>query len=966
MDTVPALHPADETLHAYGLGKLDDPSAEEVNRHLEACPDCRRRVAEMSADSFLGRVRDGHRGQGMSTVGPSRIDATRSHVGAGTPPPPAAETLPPGLADHPDYEIKRELGRGGMGVVYLAHNRLMGRDEVLKVMGREIVARPGLLDRFLREIRAVARLRHPNIVTAYSAVRIEESIVFAMEHVEGLDLSKLVKIKGPMPVAHACYFIHQAALGLQHAHEEGLVHRDIKPGNLILSRKGDRATVKVLDFGLAKATREAKVDSALTHAGQALGTPDYIAPEQILDASTADIRADIYSLGGTLFYLLTGRPPFLAASLYDLYQAHISRDADPLNLLRPEVPAELAALVAKMMAKDPSRRFPTPVEVADALKPFFRKGNQPPAPVTEVSQGGHSIPDQSRPRAVSAPTQPATGMRPASPPRPSVEPSRPESMWASLVDFRETERSIEGLSPTPTAPSKRPPRHIRGVAIAAAASLVGLVLMGVLIKIRNQDGTVTTIEAPEGAKVVVEGRSEDVEFRPLDEVDRADTRDEATVRFEDSDGDAATGSVGSEFVSLFNGEDFTGWTFPFGNEADWSVTQDGVIRGVASEANSTLATARTDYADFELRMLVRTTDIANKHFVFRCVGSAEDERNYRFVTGGIKVDGEIDPLGGFRIKNGGPLDTPNFDMYGIRVITAPTMQPMTKDLWHEVRITAIGNIFRMVVDGREVAAFEDLESRLSEGRIDFRLRNGATLEIREVEIRKLTVGTPPVPPADEPYASLFNGATLDGWRFPCGNRSAWSVEDGCLVGRENGELSIITTDRSDYRDFRLRMEVQNLNEFVKSVYLRADIGPETLSSYHFSLGGLAPAIRKLKPLGTYSVVTGGSPIDPSQFSTDDTLELTSPTLQLLSSEEWHVIEIEAVGHTFRMSVDGREISAFQDTRARYDEGRIGFRLGGGGLVKFRKIEIQELDEEGKTLVSTVKEVSGDEPFTPPV
>ena len=272
----------------------------------------------MSADSFLGRVRDAQKPAGQSTSGQSQPGGTQSDKGTNAPAPPPADTLPPGLADHPDYEIKRELGRGGMGVVYLAHNTLMGRDEVLKVMGRHIMERPGVLERFLREIRAVAKLRHPNIVTAYHATRLGESIVFAMEYVEGLDLSKLVKAKGPLPVAHACNFVYQAALGLQHAHEEGLVHRDIKPGNLMLSRKGDKATVKVLDFGLAKATREEKVDGGLTSEGQALGTPDFIAPEQILDAPSADIRADIYSLGGTLYYLLTGRPPFQANSLYDI------------------------------------------------------------------------------------------------------------------------------------------------------------------------------------------------------------------------------------------------------------------------------------------------------------------------------------------------------------------------------------------------------------------------------------------------------------------------------------------------------------------------------------------------------------------------------------------------------------------------------------------------------------------------
>ena len=167
-----------------------------------------------------------------------------------------------------------------------------------------------MLDRFLREIRSAAKLHHPNIVTAYSAIRLGESLVLAMEYVEGLDLAKLVKASGPLPVAHACYFIYQAALGLQHAHEHGMVHRDIKPANLMLAREGKKAIVKVLDFGLAKVTSEGQVDGGLTHEGQMLGTPDYIAPEQIRDAQSADIRADIYSLGCTLYYLLTGGPPF--------------------------------------------------------------------------------------------------------------------------------------------------------------------------------------------------------------------------------------------------------------------------------------------------------------------------------------------------------------------------------------------------------------------------------------------------------------------------------------------------------------------------------------------------------------------------------------------------------------------------------------------------------------------------------
>jgi len=300
-----SIHPSDQTLRAYGVGKLDGTLAESVNSHLSGCGECRERVAEMSHDTFLGRLRDGHaRPESPAPVGApygamSITEARRSSIG-----PPPASALPPGLAELRDYEILRELGRGGMGVVYLAQNKLMGRKEVLKVVSRELMDRRGVLDRFLREIRNAAQLHHPNIVTAYSAIRAGESVVFAMECVEGYDLAQLVKGQGTLPVAHACNFIYQAALGLQYAHQKGMVHRDIKPSNLILAREGKKPVVKVLDFGLAKATREGPADRALTHEGQMLGTPDYIAPEQSLDAQKADIRADIYSLGCTIYYLL--------------------------------------------------------------------------------------------------------------------------------------------------------------------------------------------------------------------------------------------------------------------------------------------------------------------------------------------------------------------------------------------------------------------------------------------------------------------------------------------------------------------------------------------------------------------------------------------------------------------------------------------------------------------------------------
>jgi len=236
-----------------------------------------------------------------------------------------------------------------------------------------------------------------------------------MEYVEGHDLATYVRGQGALPVAHACNFIYQAARGLQFAHEKGMVHRDIKPSNLILARHGKHPVVKVLDFGLAKAIREGPVDKSLTHEGQMLGTPDYIAPEQSLDAATADIRADIYSLGCTLSYLLTGGPPYQGTSLYEVLQAHHSIEAKPLNLVRPDVPRDLAAVVGKMMAKDPASRYQAPGEVAQELKPFFKQGGAAPTRLkADVSGADEPAESHMIPRPKTESVLPATGPAPAS------------------------------------------------------------------------------------------------------------------------------------------------------------------------------------------------------------------------------------------------------------------------------------------------------------------------------------------------------------------------------------------------------------------------------------------------------------------------------------------------------------------------------------------------------------------------
>jgi serine/threonine protein kinase len=504
VDAPAKVHPTDETLSSFGLGKLDDAAAESVSRHIERCPQCRKRVAEMPDDSFLGRFRSAGQGDKSLAV-QSQLSEPQAVSATGTQVPPPPGTIPPALTGHATYEIKRELGRGGMGVVYLAHNKLMGRDEVLKVVGAHLLNRKGVLDRFLREVRSAAKLHHPNIVTAYSALPIGDSLALSMEYVEGDDLAQLVSAKGPLPVPQACNFVYQAALGLQHAHERGMVHRDIKPSNLMLARDGKKAVIKVLDFGLAKVTSEGLAERGLTHDGQMLGTPEYIAPEQIKNARLADIRADIYSLGCTLYYLLAGGTPFHGESLWDLYQAHFSMEAGPLNLVRPDVPVELAALVAKMMAKEPERRFQTPGEVAQALVPFFKAGTNP-AVGHRIGNFRSQQAESPRPPAASAsarqPTSP--GASSAIPQQQALKPNPEGVAWERLIELGEPDQLTIAATASSGAKSRIVPEHLIGLArmkrppsrwrlMSTAVLSLAVISLGVIIYIATDNGRIKIV-----------------------------------------------------------------------------------------------------------------------------------------------------------------------------------------------------------------------------------------------------------------------------------------------------------------------------------------------------------------------------------------------------------------------------------------------------------------------------------------
>src|SRR5262249_20947400 len=263
--------------------------------------------------------------------------------------------------------ILGKLGRGGMGAVFKARHTELGKTVALKMLRSESPDEVTLA-RFKNEIRAVGRLDHPNIVVAHDAGDSGGTHFLVMEYVDGIDLGRLVESAGPLPPADACELIRQAAVGLQHAYERGLVHRDIKPSNLMLARDG---RVRVLDLGLARSFGEAPAETLTSH-GMILGTADYLAPEQWEHPHDADTRADIYSLGCTLYHLLAGKAPFADTTYRTVFgkmHAHV-RIPPPIKEYCPQLPAGLSEVLGRMLAKDPSDRFATPQEVAAALEPF--------------------------------------------------------------------------------------------------------------------------------------------------------------------------------------------------------------------------------------------------------------------------------------------------------------------------------------------------------------------------------------------------------------------------------------------------------------------------------------------------------------------------------------------------------------------------------------------------------------------
>jgi serine/threonine protein kinase len=393
------------------------------------------------------------------------------------------------------YLCLNKVGEGGMGQVFKARKRPLDRVVALKVLRRECVENARTLQRFLREMRAVGQLQHSNIIRASDADEANGVHYIAMEFIEGLDLARMVKRQGPLPVEQALEYMRQAALGLQHAHDSGLVHRDIKPANLLVAAATNRTVgdlertrwgvVKILDLGLARLADPREEN--LTALGTVMGTPDFMAPEQARNASTCDNRADIYSLGCTLYYVLAGRIPFPRGSVAEKILQHQTDEPDAVLSVRRArmmqdaartgkrvddaalaIPFEVEVVLRKMMAKRPADRFKTPAELADAIESVL--GGDPMS-ITQT-------PVLTNPNIALGPPPPMPQPTPLPAPltmRMSdvVEPLSQSVPWRSIAKRAPSDAIVHVSVPKP----RRRPKWRWWLVGAAAATIIAAILL---------------------------------------------------------------------------------------------------------------------------------------------------------------------------------------------------------------------------------------------------------------------------------------------------------------------------------------------------------------------------------------------------------------------------------------------------------------------------------------------------------
>lgn len=862
-----------------------------------------------------------------------------------------------------EYVILSEIGAGGMGRVYKARHRRMDRIVALKVMSQAAMKDEAAVKRFQREVRAAAKLEHPNIVAAHDAGESGKTHFLVMQFVDGGDLSDLVKRHGPLDVGLACDFVIQAARGLAYAHAEGVIHRDIKPANLLVDKKG---VVKILDMGLA---RFESGNDALTGTEQVMGTVDFMSPEQAAETKSADARADIYSLGCTLWYLLTGKKTYDGDTLVSRLMKH--RDAPLPSLVkeRDDAPWPLEQALHKMLAKRAQDRFQTMDEVATALEPF-RSGGSSVMSGSHIG-GGSSINDPQlasfmqssgtkQATATGAAAKKAAPMLTAARIEPTAAFSKadvdtdPKSEMflgskAGAATPRGTFVAKGSKNPTPAGAGKK--SNNRNLLIGAGGLFTAaLVALGIWIVIRDGDGNkVAELHVADGATVEVrvgepsptaaaEATSTSAPTpsptaaspMPLPEfstVATATPSAKATVP-----APAATSPDG--WQSLFNGTDLTGWR---GDVTTFRV-ENGAI--VTDGAKGDLITLQ-EYSDFEVEAEFRLADGANSGL-------------------GIRYGGTDRPrLNGMEVQLWDPTSRPAdaIDGYGsLMELAAPTAQPFNRwPQWNSLRVACRGRLVTVEINGTLAnrSDLNDLARRFPEHRGLRRtagsiclITTGGHSEFRKLRVREST-GNPPTlatsAPAITPQPAPTGTSTpavatasksaseFNSWQ---GLPQFWTVSGNEVIGSSlpgGGSFNTCFVAPQPYRDFELSCQIK---------IMRGNTGIQIRSEYE-----VAETFRMRGPQ-----VDCGDKFWGCLYGerTVGMMQAADATLvgRILKPNDYNDVHVRCYGQHVTIRLNG-ETTVDGEFPAMAREGLVGLQLHSGpSEIAIRNLSIRPLNADG--------------------
>ncbi len=718
------------------------------------------------------------------------------------------------------YRILQILGHGGMGVVYKAEDPVLRRVVALKAMLPSMGANASARKRFIREAQAMAAVEHDHIVRIYE-VGEERNISFlAMEFLKGEPLDARLEKCTTMPIADVVRLGREMAEGLAAAHENGLIHRDIKPGNLWLEAPKNR--IKILDFGLARAATE---NAHLTQSGMIIGTPGYMAPEQAR-GEKVDARCDLFSLGVVLYRMSAGRPPFSGKDTVSTLMAIAMENPTPPQMINFEVPAELSDLIMALLEKDPAKRIGSAQEVVDVL------GQSEDFAATSTRTTNKIKPA----------TMPAAAKATAAAPRAKKKGRGGLALAAILglasilavagvVLFWETPHGTVRIEIDDDQIEATLGKNIATLKGAGAKDIsVSAGEHGLHIKrgdldfdtdkfvLRKGDKVTLKVELLAGkVQVSHDGKVIAVKALPFLPVVQPPSKTASPAA-----GQIAKPPIKeppaapSEWVSLFNGKDLNGWEKVAAGE--W-VVQDGALKALAGKGRGWLAT-QADYADFEFEAEYRLEPGGNTGIFLRAWKEGA-------TNGGEFIEIQLiddDKAGTFGKLNGTGA------IFG--VVTAKPAVKSTPNTWHTIFASAQNRRVRVVHDGKQVvdANLDDHSSQFQRfpgltkktGRIGLQVFD-TSVEFRNIRVRKGAGGAAAsIPPVKaNAFTPLFNGKDLTNWKTDSSQPGDWRVEKGVLIG--SGGISHLFTEKSDYTDVHVRLKAKLNAGGNSGLYLRTQM-----------------------------------------------------------------------------------------------------------------------------------------------